>query len=674
MQFTAAGQSAAEEAGTATITVQLSAASGRSVTVPYTISGTATSGADFTMLAGPLVIPAGSTSGTITVTLVNNDVVEPNETVIVTLGAPTNATLGTTGVHTLTITDTDAAQLSIRQDVSGAEDAAASLTFTIDLSHPVSEAISVAVSTTDGTATVADSDYTPRTNFLVTIPPGQTSATFLVDVTADTKREPNETFQVVLGAVTGGQGRVTASATPRTGAIENDDPVPTINAADLVFSEPAPGQQANANVQVTLTNPSSETITVAYATADGSATQPGDYTSAQGALTFQPGETTKTVAVAVKGNSRQDPDRDFFLNLTAPTGATLGDGQARIVVRDDSRDAVLSGFVYVDSDNDGVFKPGAGGAPGERGLAAVAVVLTGIDLAGNAVMRTVRTGDDGSYRFTGLPGGTYEILQIHPANFLDGKDTAGSLGGTAANDVISGITLARGAQGQNYNFGERGLSVGLISKAMFLASTPPAVQILRHYTDYNSYQYTPPQGNPTIAVDAAAKRVTVTGTPGDDLIAFQPGANGTPHRVVVNGTAHEYSTADVTDFVFHGAGGKDTASLTGSAAADTFVLKPAARESSVTGTGYSVTVDQIETIFADGKGGNDQVDLFDTAAGDALRAAGKFATLGSNGMVLSAVNFEQVKATSSTGRDRVSRAAIDYVLTLLPAGQWIEGS
>ena len=77
------------------------------MTVPFTVGGTATDGADYTITASPIVIPAGATTGTITITLVDDATDEANETVILTLGTPTNAVLGAAAVDTATITDND---------------------------------------------------------------------------------------------------------------------------------------------------------------------------------------------------------------------------------------------------------------------------------------------------------------------------------------------------------------------------------------------------------------------------------------------------------------------------------------------------------------------------------------------------------------------------------------
>ena len=108
--LTSTSQSKAENQGTATITLQLSSASGLEITVPFTLSGTAqTDGSDYSITPSPLTIPIGSTSTDITVTLTNDTTYEtPDETLIITLGTPTNATRGSPSSHTLTITDDDA--------------------------------------------------------------------------------------------------------------------------------------------------------------------------------------------------------------------------------------------------------------------------------------------------------------------------------------------------------------------------------------------------------------------------------------------------------------------------------------------------------------------------------------------------------------------------------------
>ena len=106
VDFNTTTSNGAESTSSKAITVDLSAASGQDVTVDFALTGTATgSGTDYTLANGTLTISAGNTSGTITIASIVNDTLdEADETVILTLSNPSNATLGSDDVHTYTIT------------------------------------------------------------------------------------------------------------------------------------------------------------------------------------------------------------------------------------------------------------------------------------------------------------------------------------------------------------------------------------------------------------------------------------------------------------------------------------------------------------------------------------------------------------------------------------------
>ena len=103
IDFNLTSSSGDESSSSKAITVDLSAASSQDVTVNYTVTGTASgSGTDYTLANGTLTISAGSTSGTITIdSIIDDSISEANETIIITLSSPTNATLGSDNVHTL---------------------------------------------------------------------------------------------------------------------------------------------------------------------------------------------------------------------------------------------------------------------------------------------------------------------------------------------------------------------------------------------------------------------------------------------------------------------------------------------------------------------------------------------------------------------------------------------
>jgi hypothetical protein len=89
-----------------------------------------------------------------------------------------------------------------------------------------------------------------------------------------------------------------------------------------------------ATFTVSLSFASTETVTVAYATADGNATAGSDYQAASGTVTFAPGETSKTITVLVTGDRLPEPTETFAVNLSAATNATITDGQGTGTILD----------------------------------------------------------------------------------------------------------------------------------------------------------------------------------------------------------------------------------------------------------------------------------------------------------------------------------------------------
>src|SRR5205085_2700647 len=113
-----------------------------------------------------------------------------------------------------------------------------------------------------------------------------------------------------------------------------DDDLPSLSVNDVTISEGNTGTRF-ATFTVSLSPTPTKTVTVNYATADGTATSPGDYQSAAGTLTFAPGQTTKTITVQVKGDTRAEGDETFFVNLSGAVNALIQDGQGLGVIRND---------------------------------------------------------------------------------------------------------------------------------------------------------------------------------------------------------------------------------------------------------------------------------------------------------------------------------------------------
>jgi hypothetical protein len=212
--FNTAAQSVSEAAGVLTLTVILNKTYSQAVTVPFSAGGSATPGAanDYTLTASPVVIPAGSLTATIVITLSDDSLDEPDETVVVTLGVPANATLGATRVHTTTILDNDPPPVLTISDATIVEGDVGSKTavFTVTLSGPSSQIVTVNYTTANGSAT-APGDYTATSGSL-TFPAGTVARTIAVTVNSDILAEPDEDFLVNLSGANNatlgdGQGR-----------------------------------------------------------------------------------------------------------------------------------------------------------------------------------------------------------------------------------------------------------------------------------------------------------------------------------------------------------------------------------------------------------------------------------------------------------------------------------
>jgi hypothetical protein len=123
----------------------------------------------------------------------------------------------------------------------------------------------------------------------------------------------------------------------------------------------------------------------------------------------------------------------------------------------------ISGLVFVDTDGNGIQDQNEVGLPG------VTITLTGVTAGGTPVFATVVTDVSGSFDFTGLAPGTYNLIETQPVNFVPGPAIPGNLGGTAGFDQITGIPLGD-EQGVDYFFTQLGLTTNAISKAQLLGS------------------------------------------------------------------------------------------------------------------------------------------------------------------------------------------------------------
>ena len=405
----------------ATFTVTLSAASTSTVTVNYaTANGSATAGSDYVATSGTLTFAAGTTTKTLSVTVNGDTTGEPDETFLVNLSVPSGATIADAqGIGTI-LNDDSLPTISIN-DVSVTEGNSGTkpATFTLTLSAASASPVSVTYATANGTAS-APTDYAALGG-TVTFPAGTTTQTLSVLVNGDTTAEPNETFTVNLSGASG----ATIARAQGTGTIVNDDAAtsPSLSIGDVSILEGNSGTK-NAAFVVTLTPAATSTVTVNYATANGTATAGSDYVAKSGTLSFPAGTTTQTIAVVVNGDAAVEPDETFTVNLTGASGATIARAQAVGAIVNDDTSVVLGGPLPV------------------VWTSLVKVTVSGdslIDLApsgtdaGAASTRQFTSGD-GYVQFTASETTTYRIVGLNSAN------------PDASYNIPFGIALTPGAQ------------------------------------------------------------------------------------------------------------------------------------------------------------------------------------------------------------------------------------
>jgi hypothetical protein len=295
-------------------------------TVGWSVVHRSTSASDFSgTTAGSLSFAAGETTRTITVNVTADALVEANESFDVVLSSPSGATI-TTARASATVINDDTHTLSISAlTPSKNEGNGAATAFSFAVTRSAGIGIStVGWSVVHGTTNATD--FSGATSGSVTFASGQTSRVITVYALGDTVFEGNETFSVQLtnaanaSIVTG-----TAGAT-----IVNDDaapaPVLSIAATDASKAEGSAGTTAF-TFTVTRTNGVGAS-TANWSVVNGTSNA-ADFTgSTTGTVSFAAGETSKTITVNVVGDTTIEATETFSVQLSSPTGGTLGTASA----------------------------------------------------------------------------------------------------------------------------------------------------------------------------------------------------------------------------------------------------------------------------------------------------------------------------------------------------------
>ncbi|MEC3887615.1 putative Ig domain-containing protein [Xanthomonas campestris] len=443
---------------------------------------------------------------------------------------------GRSDIITVNITITPSQPTLSINDVSVNEGNAgtSNATFTVSLSQPAGAGgVSFDIATADGSAT-AGVDYVASSLTGQTIPAGSSSATFTVLVNGDTLSEPNETFFVNISNVSG----ASVSDAQGQGTIVNDDAQPTLSIDDVSVNEGNSGT-TTATFTVTLSAASGQTVSVNYASADGTATAGSDYVARSGTLTFAPGTTAQGVAITVNGDTAVEPNETFSVALSGVSNASI----AR---------ATGTGTIIND---DAVVTVGPASLPSAT--------------AGSAYSQNLSaSGGTAPYSFAVTAGALPAGLTLSPAGVLSGTPTAtGSFNFTASatdsgNPTTGSRAYALVVAGANVILPATTLPAGTAGQAYSSAITPAAGGIAPY----------------TYAVTAGALPAGIT------LNSATGAVTGTPTSA--GNFAFSVTATDSTS----GTASQATQSYAVTIAAPTIVVAPSALPTATRGTAYSQTL------------------------------------------------------------------------------------
>ena len=302
-----------------------------SVTVAYSLGGTAASGTDYVAPGRTVTFSPFNTTATVTITPVDDEHYEtPEESVELTLAPGAGYTVGSPDAATLAIADNDKPTVSVFLDTASATEGGAA-TFTFARSG-INSLGPLTVNYTLGGTTTAVADYSPALSGSITIPVGETTASLDVNALTDSLIEVPETLILTVAA----NAAYNVAADPNNAATLTisdpaaQQPMVTLTVTDNESSERS-GYKGNGQFTLTRAGSVASAVTVNLL-ASGTATPGSDYTTLPSTVTIPAGQSTATVDLAVLDDSEVEPDETATLTLQAGAGYTVGNSSAATAV------------------------------------------------------------------------------------------------------------------------------------------------------------------------------------------------------------------------------------------------------------------------------------------------------------------------------------------------------
>lgn len=347
VDFRAAALRVDEASGTTNVVVDLTNPIAQKLLVPFTVSGTATNGSDFTFSPeAPLEFQPGQTSAAIDLTVIDDLLVEVGdlESVVIRFGQPNVGILGNTAAFELLIADNDFQTIQFVLDRQTIDEDSGSVTFDLVSNRIADSDISIPLSFVFDS--IDPSDLSGELPAEVILPAGASQTSFTIPIRNDVFNEPNESFTVHLGAPSGG-GELGEKDFQQI-TIADDDPIAFVSVEEKSFNEVTRG----IDFLFQLSAPTNKDAVLNF-TSFGNASLGTDYTlSHPGTIRIPAGQSSGRVTAFIRNDAAVEADESLGLRLTEASNAVIQSGIDRASLTIQNNDVATVRFTTAASNFD----------------------------------------------------------------------------------------------------------------------------------------------------------------------------------------------------------------------------------------------------------------------------------------------------------------------------------
>ncbi|MDW3195752.1 MAG: YHYH protein [Cytophagales bacterium] len=344
-----------------TISFNTDNTSGSALTIRYTVSGSASSGTDYSAITGSISIPDGDTEASFSIEVLDDEAVEENETIIITLdtsGQPDGISIGNSNSITITIQDNDEEeqnndpnQISISADVTDILEGETNPVITFSLSQVLESEMSFDYRIS-GTAENGI-DYTELSGS-ITIASGEQSGALEIELTDDEEVEEAETIIISINGMALPSGIVIGENREVTITVSDNDEAQIIVNVEAVSNGAEGGD--NPSFEIILDQPVTEATTFIYSLS-GTATADEDFTSPLGEVTIEANEESTVFEITLIDDEAVEDEETIIVTLVAadlPEGFLLGEStEATATISDNDEENTATPITLTFDASDG---------------------------------------------------------------------------------------------------------------------------------------------------------------------------------------------------------------------------------------------------------------------------------------------------------------------------------